>query len=726
MIADYTAISDCACWIDGKRGITFNASTGLISAIAEQSGNATVITIAGNPLYHESPQGILFPSNINANLPTTNASTYAVIKLPDTFTLDSANSTVFFVISLLNSAGESNGGGLFPLLATSNANGNNLMIGDRGRMMAVNSLDFLTHHGPPDTHAVGQGPIVLAMSFRGGTLKLYCNGVEYDTGVTFGSVGASGSPKFIIGGDGTGFGTHVFTGVVHDVVLYRHNLTLQEIADATEYAAIRWGITTGAPSAIYSLEGDSIPYGNGSQWAPTTLITTGLIPTPHQSWPTQLAMITKRRICNWAYPGTQISSHGTASIQNIAVTNGGSGYGTAPTVSINVGSGVTATATVTNGAVTAITVNNQGNGHYTYVPPVAITGGGSGSGCVAQAVVSSGLVTAINVISGGKDYTSAPTVSVHASAGSGATATATVSGGVVTAITMTANGSSYDVLPDVTFSGGGGSGAAAQAGYWFAAGAANGGTGYATAPTIVATNATGDSGSGFAATVTRNGDGTLSALTITNHGHGYTKPPVLSVQGGGGSGAKFWVTMSTNGGVASNLPNTCPTGVAGIAIGERGTNDMGTSFTGLQTFMAIRNWAWAMKSAGFKYVLHQDIMPRGGASPISAANLSQCNQLLAQYNTAGAPNNDGAIDLVVQVSGHPLLQNTGDVPGTAANLANMFSDGIHPTPIGHPIIGQIWADAIKKFVPLNGGSGGVFSTRRTATQASAAIMGGAQ
>lgn len=53
-------------------------------------------------------------------------------------------------------------------------------------------------------------------------------------------------------------------------------------------------------------------------------------------------------------------------INIVRVTSGGSGYGSAPSVTINGdGTGATATATVSGGAVTAVTITNPGSG-YTY------------------------------------------------------------------------------------------------------------------------------------------------------------------------------------------------------------------------------------------------------------------------------------------------------------------------------------------------------------------------
>ena len=68
------------------------------------------------------------------------------------------------------------------------------------------------------------------------------------------------------------------------------------------------------------------------------------------------------------------------------------------------GTGAAATAEVTNGSVTAITVTSPGSG-YTSPPAVSISGG-SGAGAVATATVSAitGSVTAITVVSAGAGY----------------------------------------------------------------------------------------------------------------------------------------------------------------------------------------------------------------------------------------------------------------------------------------------------------------------------------
>ena len=140
---------------------------------------------------------------------------------------------------------------------------------------------------------------------------------------------------------------------------------------------------------------------------------------------------------------------GLASVDSITVTNPGTGYVTTPIVTISGGSGTGATAyanlenykvrdikeTIKFDRVDApshvktIAVTAGGSG-YTSTPTVVITnasGDTTGVGASAKAVVASGAVTAVIVEQEGTGYTAAPTISFTGGGGSSATATATVS-----------------------------------------------------------------------------------------------------------------------------------------------------------------------------------------------------------------------------------------------------------------------------------------------------------
>ncbi len=84
-----------------------------------------------------------------------------------------------------------------------------------------------------------------------------------------------------------------------------------------------------------------------------------------------------------------VSGNGAGGIERIEVTNGGTGYTSTPTVTINGdGTGATvasANVTLVNGSITAITLENIGR-HYT-IADITISGGG-GTSATARAVIS--------------------------------------------------------------------------------------------------------------------------------------------------------------------------------------------------------------------------------------------------------------------------------------------------------------------------------------------------
>src|SRR6185312_971847 len=142
--------------------------------------------------------------------------------------------------------------------------------------------------------------------------------------------------------------------------------------------------------------------------------------------------------------------------------NGGAGYLSVPSVTLTGGGSgpnftpATATATLTNGVVTAITF--KGGTGYTSAPVVTISDPNVTATATSQinaalgtvsSIVLSGGVSALNVIAGGTGYssTSPPSVTISGGGGTGATATATVVGGAVTGFTITNAGSGYTAAP---------------------------------------------------------------------------------------------------------------------------------------------------------------------------------------------------------------------------------------------------------------------------------------
>jgi len=128
-------------------------------------------------------------------------------------------------------------------------------------------------------------------------------------------------------------------------------------------------------------------------------------------------------------------------VVGITVVSAGTGYTSAPTVSITGGggSGATATATVANGRITGFTVTNPGSG-YNSVPTVSLSGGG-GSLASARAVIEGGEVRSQRLwpaasINGGTNGTDNRVLGIDTAEGNGGYVTF---GPLLTALTSTLN-----------------------------------------------------------------------------------------------------------------------------------------------------------------------------------------------------------------------------------------------------------------------------------------------
>ena len=145
------------------------------------------------------------------------------------------------------------------------------------------------------------------------------------------------------------------------------------------------------------------------------------------------------------------------SIFLLSVTDGGTGYSGAITVTIDPPSGTTAIAssTINAGTVSSISITNEGAG-YTSAPSVTIAAPVSGTQATATANLSNGKVVSITITDSGSGYISAPSVTIAAPSGTTATATATESGSAINSITLTDGGSGYTSAPSVSVTGAGG------------------------------------------------------------------------------------------------------------------------------------------------------------------------------------------------------------------------------------------------------------------------------
>ena len=161
------------------------------------------------------------------------------------------------------------------------------------------------------------------------------------------------------------------------------------------------------------------------------------------------------------------TTYGSSSVQTINITDGGSGYSSAPTVTITkasgdtTGSGATATANITGGVVTSITVTGGGT-DYTIDPDISFSGGSPTTTATATAdrydfTDSNDMIRSVEVTAGGSGYTSNFDVTFTGGGGSGAVGEAIVSGGAITKIVIRDPGSGYTSIPTVDLSAGDGS-----------------------------------------------------------------------------------------------------------------------------------------------------------------------------------------------------------------------------------------------------------------------------
>lgn len=314
--------------------------------------------------------------------------------------------------------------------------------------------------------------------------------------------------------------------------------------------------------------------GSGYTSTPTATIATNLLNDPPRIalLRSALGAITGVTILYGGYfsaiPTISIVSGGTGAsltvnslsagrIGSITIGSGGTGYYTTLlTYAGGVGSGATATAAISASAVTGLALLTPGSG-YTSAPSVSISGGG-GSGATATAQLFASYIASLTLVTGGAGYVSAPSVSFSGGGGSGAAGTTTIGASSVTALTIDNPGSGYTSSPTLTFVGGGGAGAAGSAtisGTSIASfSMVSGGSGYSTAPSVSLSGGSGSGGAGTAVVST----GSVLSITVTGGGSGYTSAPTVSLSGGGGTGTTAAATLTG-------------TSIASIAVSANGS-----------------------------------------------------------------------------------------------------------------------------------------------------------
>ena len=217
----------------------------------------------------------------------------------------------------------------------------------------------------------------------------------------------------------------------------------------------------------------------------------------------------------------------TGAVTQVDVTDGGTGYTTAPSVSlvsaIAGGTGAQATATIAAG-VTSIAVTNGGHG-YTEPPTVTITGDGHGASATPTM---SGFVGSIDVGLGGDGYVH-PVAEIELPTdpnGIRATATVVVGNGVITAVHVVNPGSGYTTEPGVIITDPDSTASTAAVRAQVTMDSISGidmdstGSGY----THAAISISAPTATGTQATATGTVSGAVVAVTVTSAGSGYVTP----------------------------------------------------------------------------------------------------------------------------------------------------------------------------------------------------------
>ena len=242
----------------------------------------------------------------------------------------------------------------------------------------------------------------------------------------------------------------------------------------------------------------------------------------------------------------------SGSVTGVTVTDGGSGYASPPKVSF-IGGGPAKAGVlpqhIIEGRITKVTVADPGRG-YTSAPKVKISGGG-GRGAKATAEISEGSLTTVTVTDGGSGY-SAPKVELSGGGVRGAKACVKpehIADGAVTKVTVTGRGTGYTWAPSVTIVGvGDGTGATATAeiasGRVTGVTITNGGSGYRNASAIQVVF----TGGGVANARIKPEDivdGCVTKVTVADPGTGYTRAPSVRIGGAGGSDAEGTAEIGT-------------------------------------------------------------------------------------------------------------------------------------------------------------------------------------
>ena len=252
-------------------------------------------------------------------------------------------------------------------------------------------------------------------------------------------------------------------------------------------------------------------------------------------------------------PASAYSIISSGSVASFAISDPGAGYVSVPSVSVTMGSGATAAATLVPSSIDQVVVINPGSG-YTVPPIVQITGGG-GTGATAEATISGGSVDNIILTNPGSGYTSNPSIQLL---GDGVNASAGIARFLtpIASVSVINEGSNYVLTPTVTFGGGGTASAYAVMNPTSIAAVriTASGADYTADPLILFTDGPGQIDAPLYPTTKANRQFEVAGVEILDSGSGYQSPPAVQFsapQAAGGTVATATTTLGVGTGVFS-------------------------------------------------------------------------------------------------------------------------------------------------------------------------------
>jgi hypothetical protein len=500
---------------------------------------------------------------------------------------------------------------------------------DKVMSVLINSAGTHYQVGDVVTFAVGGGHtgssaqgVVTSVDGSGGItgVQMVSNGAGYDVaptaavstghvvGVTVGGTGTAyvnGDTLVFTGGGGTGAAGYIvvnpFTGNVERAVVTNPGTGFTSVPTVAKHNLYGSGNTFTAVTSYGSGASLTAVLGTPANGKGTNRILFRYqIASNETATSSQITFTTpvgSSGVTTWtdvdsteatAAAATAVTASGVTSY---TVSNGGSGYTSAPVVHVaGDGTGATAVAVLDKGINTAVPVV-AGAGYRT-APTVTLSGDvGNSDGAVTAVLASSGKVVDVT-IGGTADTTvvNGAAVTPTGGAGSGFAATVVVVGGDITGITVTNMGSGYTSAPTLAVAGMTNRTLTAVIGKAVASYTVTAGTGFLVAPTLTVAAPTATSGSVTGVTVTRatatatlKNLQTVNSVTPVTDGSGYTAATV-TFSGGGGTNAAATATVTgevdhvnvTNPGSGYWLAPTVSfsggggTGAAATAIVDRG------------------------------------------------------------------------------------------------------------------------------------------------------------